>query len=369
MRSAPSFFSLESDIRADLATTGTLVEHYPLENLATEILLPPPPELSELYPAVADACHGPLTLDEQASFHNASLADDNGIVATRDRIVDALHQSLVAAFILFGWPSEDRRSSCMAADKWEISATHIALFLGYLINSRTLVVTWPLYKRAALYEDIQQALAAPTKVPPKLAASIMGKVRAAGEIAPWGPYISFSLANAIKNASRRAFHPTRRWWTKGRITFSHEVIQDLLFLCESLNLPEFSPVWCCYIVLLVARAATHCFLSDTSYEGLGGWSPNFKVQWRLTRADLLELGFNLKIVNAISGEPKSDEVGLHINPLEFIAVIINLWLFLCSIKSSDHCPTGYILDLLSDNTSALSWMHLTATTKSRCCNH
>ena len=26
-----------------------------------------------------------------------------------------------------------------------------------------------------------------------------------------------------------------------------------------------------------------------------------------------------------------------------------------------HCPTGYILDLLSDNTSALSWMHYTAT--------
>jgi hypothetical protein len=74
-------------------------------------------------------------------------------------------------------------------------------------------------------------------------------------------------------------------------------------------------------------------------------------------------GFHLKIVNAASGEPKLDEVGLHINPLEFIAVIINLWLFLCLIKSSPRCQTGYILNLLSDNTSALSWMHFTAKTR------
>jgi hypothetical protein len=362
-RSAPSFFSLESDIRADLATTGTLVEHYPLERLAYEIQLPPVPDDDELYPAVSDACHGPLTEDEQAGFHNASFVDDNGICATRDRIVDALHQSLVAAFILFGWPHQDRRSSCMAADKWEVIATHIVLFLGYYINSRTLMVTWPQYKRVALYEDIQQALQNPDSVPPKVAASIMGKVRAASEIAPWGPYVSFSLATAIKLASRRAFHSTKRFWTKGRIHFSKQVIEDLLLLCESLRLPEFSPVWSCYIGLLVVRTATHRFLSDASYEGLGGWSPCFQVQWRLTRQDLLEMGFHLKLVNAVSGEPNSDELGLHINPLEFLAVIINLWLFLCLIKTQPRCPTGYILDLLSDNTSALSWMHFTATTR------
>jgi hypothetical protein len=49
------------------------------------------------------------------------------------------------------------------------------------------------------------------------------------------------------------------------------------------------------------------FLSDASYEGLGGWLPEFQVQWWLTREDLLELGFNLKVVNAVSGEPTPDE--------------------------------------------------------------
>jgi hypothetical protein len=362
-RSAPSFFSLESDIRADLATTGTLVEHYPIEKLAQTIILPPPPEAGDLTPAVADAKNPPLSLNEQASYHNASFVDDNGVCATSEKIVDALHQSLVAAFILFGWPSQDRRSSCMAADKWEIYANHVVLFLGYFINSRTLLVTWPLYKRELLYADIQTALQNPNQVPPKVAASILGKVRAAGQVAPWGPYVSFSLSTAITAASRRACHQTRRFWTKGRITFTQQVIEDLLLLCESLNLPEFSPVWSCYIGLLIPRNATHRFLSDASYEGLGGWSPCFQVQWRLTREDLLEVGFNLKVVNAVSGEPNADELGLHINPLEFIAVIINLWMFLCLIKTGQRCPTGYILDLLSDNTSALSWMHFTATTK------
>jgi hypothetical protein len=69
------------------------------------------------------------------------------------------------------------------------------------------------------------------------------------------------------------------------------------------------------------------------------------------------------VVNAVSGEPTPDEKGLHINPLEFIAAIINLWLLLVMIRSRPSCPTGIIVDLLSDNTSALSWLHYTATTR------
>ena len=137
---------------------------------------------------------------------------------------------------------------------------------------------------------------------------------------------------------------------------------DLKLLAESLRLPEFSPVWSCYIGLLIPRDATYEFLSDASYEGVGGWSPHMEVQWRLTRDDLIEMGFSIKLINAISGELAPAQKGLHINPLEFLAAIIILWLFLCLIKKSPRCPTGYILDLLSDKTSALLWMHYTATT-------
>jgi hypothetical protein len=60
---------LASDIRADLATTGTLVENYPLHDLASMIELPEPPEPGELTLAIVDAIHQPLTLEEQETYH------------------------------------------------------------------------------------------------------------------------------------------------------------------------------------------------------------------------------------------------------------------------------------------------------------
>jgi hypothetical protein len=86
--------------------------------------------------------------------------------------------------------------------------------------------------------------------------------------------------------------------------------------------------------------------------------------WRLSREDLLLLGFPLKLVISADGEPDMDAAGLHINPLGFIAAIINLWLLLKCIQNLPPCTTGYVVDLLLDNTSALSWMKVTAATRS-----
>jgi hypothetical protein len=64
-----------------------------------------------------------------------------------------------------------------------------------------------------------------------------------------------------------------------------------------------------------------------------------------------------------SDEPIApDAKGLHIKPLEFLAVIINLWVALKLIGEGDLCLTGFVIDLLSDNTTCLSWMHVAATT-------
>ena len=86
-------------------------------------------------------------------------------------------------------------------------ASYVVLFLGFYINSRTMMVTWPLYKRQDLYTDIQSVLASPRKVTPGMTASIIGKVRSAGKIALWGPYISFSVADTLKNATHQSFSP------------------------------------------------------------------------------------------------------------------------------------------------------------------
>jgi hypothetical protein len=72
----------------------------------------------------------------------------------------------------------------------------------------------------------------------------------------------------------------------------------------------------------------------------------------------------MKLIDKYVQEPlDATTEGLHINPLEFLAVIINMWLVLKLIVQLPPLTTGYIIDLLSGNTSALSWMRLTAQTR------
>jgi hypothetical protein len=69
----------------------------------------------------------------------------------------------------------------------------------------------------------------------------------------------------------------------------------------------------------------------------------------------------MKRIDKYAKEPldaKSD--GLHINPLEFIMAFVNLWIVVKLVQSLPSLSTGYIIDLLSANTSALSWMWVTA---------
>ena len=155
------------------------------------------------------------------------------------------------------------------------------LYLGFLICSRTLRVTWPLSKRAELFDEIMQAL--DLKRPwfkPKVVASIIGKLRSASLVAPWGPYLSFSLAMlALNHAVRSAYEATRPWWQRGHVWVSKSVQQDLRIVATYLQEPEYSPVWSRYIGLIVPRDATHTILSDASYAGIGGWS----ITWGLPR--------------------------------------------------------------------------------------
>jgi hypothetical protein len=187
LRSAPSFFSLASDFQADVATTGDLHTKYLLQELTKAIKLLPPPSQAELMPALADPMNPPLSQDEQNTFNNDSFVDNNGSCAIWSNIIPAIQQSMLAAFVLFGWPDSDRRGSCIAPNKWDSTVSFSVLFLGYHINSRSMMVTWPFYKRQALYDDIQDALKSQNRsITPKLAASILGKICSVGGIAPWG---------------------------------------------------------------------------------------------------------------------------------------------------------------------------------------
>ena len=369
-RSAPSYFSLLSDLRAEVASSVDLTaDHTPLEPLATAAIIEPLPAdwdpFSDLTPACADPLHPPLSASERLCFANATFVDDNGVAGYRSSMRTALHQSIRSAFLLFGFPADDRRQSCLNDEKWDPYVSHIMAYLGFLINSRDLTVTWPLEKRLELRQQILLILGRRGhEATPKEIASIIGKIRSAALIAPWGNYLSFTSQDALTAALRKAYRHPRWFWRNGKMRVPADAVRDLHVIADALLRPESDPTWTRPIALLIPRTPTESFLSDASYGGLGGWSPEFRVMWRVMRDDLLSLGFPMREID-LAGEPAdlTVEQGLHINPLEFIAIIINIWLALKLLSTYPYLATGYIVNLLSDNTSAIAWIRVAGKAK------
>jgi hypothetical protein len=153
--SALSYFSLLLDIQAYVATCADLITGYPMHPLAAAGELPPEPAPSSLAPAVADSLNPALTALEASSHSNCCFVDNNGVAGLRSTIQQSLHNSVVSAFLLFGWPDEDCRSSCLTPDKWEKHILFDMLYLGFWICSRTMQVTWPRYKRTELHNKFE----------------------------------------------------------------------------------------------------------------------------------------------------------------------------------------------------------------------
>jgi hypothetical protein len=94
------------------------------------------------------------------------------------------------------------------------------------------------------------------------------------------------------------------------------------------------------------------------------WSPHVQLQWRVMRDDLVTLGFPVKIINRYQQEPlDGEDPVLHINPLELLGAIINVWLIIVWRKHAAPLSSGFVVDLWSDNTTSLAWLSLCATTR------
>jgi hypothetical protein len=83
------------------------------------------------------------------------------------------------------------------------------LYLGFLISSQAMTVSWPYYKQAELYQELVDILSQKAKgitICPKEMASVIGKLQSAISISLlWGTYLSFSMATNLTCASCNAF--------------------------------------------------------------------------------------------------------------------------------------------------------------------
>jgi hypothetical protein len=89
-RNAPSYFSLTSDVQANVATSCNLHSNWPQAILAAAAdVAPLPADWSashSLAPAKQDACHSPLTPLKQSTDGHSMFMDNNGVAAYRDDI-------------------------------------------------------------------------------------------------------------------------------------------------------------------------------------------------------------------------------------------------------------------------------------------
>jgi len=123
-----------------------------------------------------------------------------------------------------------------------------------------------------------------------------------------------------------------------------------------------SRVWTRPIGLLFPRSPTITPISDACYGGLGGWAQGQPLIWRVNKADLEACDFLLPTGREPTEAEKKDMDFDHINILEFVAV---LWVAVRYLMLQPRRTAHVIMNVLSNNTSALSWMKHGARTKKK----
>jgi len=243
--------------------------------------------------------------------------------------------------------------------------SHHVTFLGYEIDTCQLTVTWPFERQHHLHDQISeilQAFCSTGHVHCKLLAQALGLLQNGCFVLPLGASLSLQLQHAFNDRVALALSsPRSPWhqhlfWDTAVICLTTGIVSDLKALASLLAIhhPN-SRAWSCPIGLLIPRVPHFTCLSNASYEGLGGWSPQLCLMWCITASELWSLSFSI-----IAGSEPSlldPPDALHINTLEFIAFTVSMWLALSFCTKADpHCGRDHIGNFLADNTSVLLWM-------------
>jgi len=356
-----------------------------MEDLAAAVQLPPLPtpiEAAVFAQAIKDSQHlgiaNPASSDPERRL--PSFVDDSCSAHTRHYVRTCINTSVWAARQVFGFPREDpHRPPCINPTKWSAMATAVVKFLGFLIDTRQMIVVWPIDKRDKLRRLLdtlfqEQSATHGRGSTPKLLARILGLLRHGAFVAPLGALqtlrMQFILNDVVSKAGR-APQRLRRWWNTRKIVIPRPIVADLQALRSTLDDNVYNPHWSRLIGLLIPRDPTITVRTDASTNGMGGWSTDLPHMWRLSISDLAACSLPVfgrhNIHNYFEQNVESRPV--HINILEFVALIIDLW-FIIRRLAQQHAtdpqsvpPGGYRILALADNTSALSWLQYATRTR------
>jgi hypothetical protein len=152
-------------------------------------------------------------------------------------------------------------------------------------------------------------------------------------------------------------------WTNSIRNFSGRTPQ---LMCQNISMDPNYSNWQRYIGYIVDRSPNCKAIQDAVLEGPGDWSSLYKFMWCITHDELCSppCSWPMKAFDTDMLDAPIDAAGLHINILEFLAIILNLWLVLSAIRDLGGPFGGWILSLPTNNTSALSWLQHSARTRS-----
>lgn len=180
-----------------------------------------------------------------------------------------------------------------------------------------MTVAWPFEKRENAQVILDEWLAHQHARAPREVAQLLGIIWHGAFLCIAGNYMSICLQWVLSNCVAEACLPAKsrhgsRWcWSVYRIHIPTQVFHDLRLLRRSLDEPAAGHTWSRPMGLLVNQSTTCTVLSNASYGVIGGWSPDLRSLWRITRAELVACGFCMRDIDA-AGEEKRDVVEMSV---------------------------------------------------------
>jgi hypothetical protein len=108
-------------------------------------------------------------------------------------------------YAIFGHPNDDRCAPCLSKEKMVELALYLMQYLGFLINTRSMIMAWPVDKRKHLAQLVDDILAnASRRITPKQSSSLLGLVCNGTVVAPLVVYLSLRLQHQLNDATRAA---------------------------------------------------------------------------------------------------------------------------------------------------------------------
>lgn len=392
-RSSPGDYMRKGELRAHYANFMDIPPSAFEEDLIKRIKLPPlptPEEVAGFAQALADDENPGINIRPNGDPERRGpvYVDDTGNAHIRAFFLAMIAASIHAAYVMFGHPLDDPdRPPCINPSKWCDEVFHHLHFLGYFIDTRRMLVCWPLAKREKLRHYLDVVLSDPKQglgSTPHSISKLLGLLRHSAPVAPMGTHrslrLQFLFNDVLKGAPETA--RLRRWYQRRCVVLPPHLVDELTEFRTHISDDLYDPFWCRPIGLMVPRTPTITVCTDASSKALGGWSRfgELNHMWRITVEDLFPTGPNQKMNwdNPHNfHEPKLDKHKAHINILEFFAIFIELWICLRQLmeaaadpslpmaEAPAQCipPGGHRLLVRADNTSALSWLRYATRTK------